>query len=308
MYGDKTQSEMTSGVGPKGQTIPNHSINLEYFVTKDQFQTMLYHEKLTYEEIATRIKYPYSLSAFSRIVRRMGWKTVKGKVSRYGVNESLFDSWTRESAWFYGWIITDGHVNSKSLAVRLQSRDIDVIEKLKRLASFDGEIYEYPGTAEIRIYNRRMVDALHRLGIPQRNKTFDCVFPCDISDSVKWDFMRGAFEGDGSVSVGRDGSLNVSFCGAARNFIDEFQRVLESNGIAVRRSIVKSIFVLSAASYADALRWLLLMYQNTNTDIRMDRKFEKMASFIRAYYEKPRKSPITGAVVEEIRSIIPECA
>lgn len=309
-FGDKNLPEWNAGVGPKGQTIPKHSINLPYFITKDQFIDLFYEKRLRYGDIIDLISFPYDSSTFSRLVRRFGWKKDLGRADSYSSNGEIFDVWSRESAWMYGWIITDGHVSDKYVGIRLHSLDIDVVKKIKRHFLFDGPLYEYPGKCEVRVYNRQMVGSLRERGIPTRNKTFDAVFPMDIPKEFLWDFIRGAFEGDGCVSVSaQGGTVRVCFCGAAESFMVQMRDVLISEGINVRVARRGDSFItIHAVSQSDALRWLFLMYRNTDASIRMDRKFNKFVDFVRTYYDRPRRSLEAAELIERIRRTIPECA
>lgn len=309
VYGDKTLNEWNTGIGPMGQAIPKHSINLPYFITEAQFENLFYTKKMKYGEILSLINFPYDSSTFSRLVRRAGWKHELGRVDGYTSDGDAFDNWNMVSAWMYGWVVTDGHVSDKYVGIRLQSSDIDVVKKIRQHINFTGPLYEYPGKCEVRTYNRQMVESLRRLGIPERNKTFAATFP-EIPDCFLWDFVRGAFEGDGSISIStRGGTVRVNFCGAANSLMKRMQEVLESNGIHVRvKRKGESFITIDAASQADALRWLFLMYQNTDASIRMDRKFNKFVEFVRTYYDRPRKSAEAGELIELIRRTIPECA
>ncbi|WP_145412500.1 LAGLIDADG family homing endonuclease [Paenibacillus xylanexedens] len=308
-YGDKTLAEWLDGTGPRGQRIPNNSINLNYFITEEQFKDLFYEKKLRYREILEIIKFPYNPAAFSRLVRRLGWKAELGRIDTYSSDGAVFDNLTRQSAWMYGWIITDGHVNDKYVGVRLQSSDIDVVRKIQSHIKFDGPLYEYPGKCEVRAYNRKMVTSLRNLGIPKRNKTFNATYPENLPEHLLWDFIRGAFEGDGCVSVSaRGGTIKVSLCGAAESFMLRVNDILVSEGINVRLYRRNDSFItLHAVSQSDALRWLYLMYRNTDVSIRMDRKFNKFVEFVRTYHDRSRKSAEAAEVIEQVNREIPEC-
>lgn len=256
------------------------------------------------------VKFPYDSSAFSRLVRRIGWKTELGRIDEYTSDGAVFDEWSRESAWMYGWILTDGHVSDRYVGLRLQSSDIDVVRKIRNHLKFNGPLYEYPGKCEVRAYNRKMVASLRYCGIPERNKTFGAVFPEELPEHLVWDFIRGAFEGDGCVSVAsRGGTITVSFCGAAESFMLRMNEVLGREGVDIRLSRRGDSFItLHAASQSDALRWLYLMYRNTDESIRMDRKFGKFVEFVRTYHDRPRKSAEAAELIERIRREIPECS
>lgn len=307
MYGDKTQPEKLSIVGPRGQTIPNAKINLEYFISKEQFQTMLYEEELKYAEIIRRIEFPYDASNFSRIVRGLGWKKEKGKVNRFQVNETFFNEWTKESAWVFGWLITDGYINNKYTELTLQKSDSDVIDKVKEVIGFTGNKYVRENKETLRVYNRELSKSLFNKGIPRNNKTFDCEMP-DIPEEFLWDFIRGAFEGDGSISTSNNG-LQVSICGASEKLMLGINAFLNSKGIETSvYNKTGNFWVVRPKGMDNALKWLFNMYQNTDESIRLDRKFNKYIGFLDTFNSIPRKVPKAFELVKTARSEFPESA
>jgi intein/homing endonuclease len=263
MYGNKNLPERLDVIGPKGQIIPNLKINLEYYLTEEQF-TEFYNQKLTYKEISKLIGFPYDTSVFSRSVRSVGWKKSIGKTSKYSVDETFFKTWNKKNAWVYGWLITDGHVNEKSVELTLQSQDEDVLVKLKDLLNFTGGFYDRSTHKTLRVYNRNLINSLYALGLPEKDKTFTCRFP-NIPNEFKWAFIRGAFEGDGSISVSKGKDLKVSICGASQDLMIGIQEFLAINGVNTRADRSGNSFIhLHATSLSDSLRWLYLMYNGTN--------------------------------------------
>lgn len=301
---------MISIIGPKGQTIPNVKINIDHYITKEQFEKLFYSEKLTLKAIAELIEYPNDLGSLSRIVRQKGWKRELGKFNKYQVNEEFFKTWTRESAWFYGWVITDGHVNNKYVDITLQKRDNDVINKLKSLIDFDGNLYIRDSKETISVHNRNVVNSLYDLGIPEKNKTFECTYP-NVPKEFEWDFIRGVFEGDGSASFELKGSLRLSICGASLQFLSGIENFLKNRGVDVslrqKNKNGKPFYEITSKNLPSALRWAYFMYANTTEEIRMNRKFGKFVDFIRNYYDRNRINSDAIDWVELIRKQIPEC-
>lgn len=305
MYGNKNLPERLDIIGPKGQKIPNRKINLEYYLTEAQFTELFVNQKLTYKEISKEIGFPYDASVFSRSVRSVGWKKSLGKSDKYSVDEKFFGQWNSQSAWVYGWLITDGHINEKSVDLTLQSQDEDALLKVKELLKFTGGLYNRKTHKTLRMYNRNLVTSLFDLGMPIKDKTFTCEFPNIPSEFIR-DFIRGAFEGDGSISISKDDDLKVSICGASDDLMEGIEGFLTLNGISVNyKKRADGFIVLHAKSQVDSLRWLYLMYNDTIESERLDRKFAKYLSFINeAFYAKKRKSSDAKELVELARQNI----
>lgn len=148
----------------------------------------------------------------------------------HSVNEDFFKTWTRESAWVYGWLVTDGSVQELTGQIRLmlKAHDTDVLEKIKKAMRFSGPVTQ--GTHEdgrefayLRICRKGMAEDLFAHGMARSNKTFNTSKP-DIPDSLFWDFTRGVFEGDGNMKHGKQwNDLQLLICGATKSFFEDMQ-------------------------------------------------------------------------------------
>ncbi|WP_276914104.1 LAGLIDADG family homing endonuclease [Aneurinibacillus aneurinilyticus] len=241
---------------------------------------------------------------------------------RHTVDENFFKTWTRESAWTYGWLLTDGSVEEKSgqIRVMLKSIDRDVLEKMKHVMLFSGPIYDGEQRdgrkfSYLRVCRKGMAEDLFSLGMARTDKTFNTVLP-DVPDKVFWDLMRGIFEGDGSIRhrTGNTNVLEITIAGATKQFMYDLQSALERRGIFMRMYTRKpgvsgskhEMHTLTTRSNEDALRLCYFMYANTNETIRMNRKFNVYVNYIRDYYDRKRRSASCGELVELAYQNIPE--
>lgn len=302
IYGDKTISPWT--VNKDNDSINGRdykAINLEYYILESEFKYLRINR--TFEQIRKDIGFPGELTTFRRLLMAKGWCSA-GKP--FSCDETFFTTQSRGAAWVLGWLVTDGFISERYVKLDLQKQDIDVLVKVKNLLKFEGNIYESKVANGMKVYSVALVESLVSLGVPLKDKTFSCPFP-KVNEARIWDFMRGAFEGDGCIRVSK-GCLSVNICGAAAGLMQGVEAVLHGAGISTRIEQRGNLKVLTAASQTDSLRWLLFMYENTDASIRMDRKFNKFVDFIRTYYDRPRKSPEAAELIERIRRTIPECA
>lgn len=240
----------------------------------------------------------------------------------HSVNEDFFKTWTRESAWVFGWLLTDGSVNEKSGQIRLmlKSHDIDALEKIKRAMRFTGPVFK--GTqddgrhfAYLRVCRKEMAEDLFACGMARSNKTFNTTVP-NIPESLFWDFTRGVFEGDGNIKHGKQwNDLQLLICGATKSFFEDMQVEFQKRGInttlkehrAGKSGRKSPMYTLTTKSNADALRWCFFMYADTPRSLRLDRKFEVFANYVHGYYDRNRRSHACIDMIERIRRTIPEC-
>ena len=130
---------------------------------------------------------------------------------KYQLNHNKFDIIdTEEKAYWLGWYMTDGynHESKSAIALRLQTEDIEILEKLKLFLETDIPIYtlkrkdskgferEY---VELNICSVHMSKSLAKLGVTQ-NKMHNKSIP-NIQEDLIRHFIRGYFDGDGCISV-----------------------------------------------------------------------------------------------------------
>lgn len=234
----------------------------------------------------------------------------------YSVNEDFFKSWTRDSAWVYGWLLTDGSIDEKRSQIKLmlKSHDVDVLLKIKNVLNFSGVVRhgEHPDGRKysyLRVCRKEMAEDLFALGMARKDKTFNTEIP-DLPDEVFWDFVRGVFEGDGSIRhrTGNTDALDITICGATKSFIEKLQTAFEKRGIFMRFSTRKAgsssgnkseLYTLNTKSNADALRLCYFMYARTDDGHRLSRKYYTYRNYINTYYDKiKRRSAKCNELVE----------
>lgn len=304
MYGDKTKPQFLTVIGYHGVTCPCKRFNIEHYITRSEYTDLRFEKRMNFKEIIRTIGYEGSDVSFRNNLRRLGWPISNG-YEKYSMDESFFAKDTIESAWALGWLVTDGHV--RRVGFSLEINDRDVLQKLKSALRFEGPVNKAADKKyALRVYRQSVVSDIVSRGVPLANKTFTCQMP-KIQDEHVWHFLRGAFEGDGSIV--RDGpGLRIYICGASEKFIYQIQDILNSHDIQTYITRKDSVLYLNSRNMPSALRWALFMYENTDASIRMDRKFNKFVDFVRTYYDRPRKSPEAAELIERIRHMIPECA
>lgn len=239
------------------------------------------------------------------------------------VNENFFKDWTQESAWLYGWLLTDGSVSEKSgqIKIMLKSSDREVLEKMKSALQFSGQVYEGEQSggrrySYLRVCRKSMTEDLFSKGMARKDKTFNTELPC-VPNAVFWDLLRGIFEGDGNLKHGkRWNDLTITIAGATLKFMTDLQEALRSRGIYTRINVREPgrsgnkhvMYTLVTKSNADALRWCFFMYSNAPERLRMSRKFEIYRNYIAGYYDRKRRSQDCIDLVEVARQRIPECS
>ena len=131
------------------------------------------------------------------------------------INESYFnDINCANKAYWLGLIMADGNIyhykdsDKVQFSVKLQSSDIGILEDFARDIDFPVDKIRIRETnrletktesVEIRSYNRKFCDSLSVYGIVDRKSGHE-IFPKQIPNEFKKDFIRGFWDGDGTVS------------------------------------------------------------------------------------------------------------
>lgn len=163
----------------------------------------------------------------------------KSSYRKYNLNEDYFtmiDS--NDKAYFLGLIIADGTISygrTSILSIGLQEEDSYILEKLKKNLDFEGSIRLIKKSKSCRkdlksisICSKKLVESLIKHGIIP-NKTHFTYFP-DIPEEFYSHFIRGVFDGDGSIVLDPRGRQNLTFSIAGTEvLISKIQEILIEN-------------------------------------------------------------------------------
>lgn len=160
-------------------------------------------------------------------------RTLSEALRTYSIDETYFDEIdTEDKAYFLGWMYSDGcnstydnkGKNRYNIVVQLQKRDREILDAfLSYMKSTAPLAYVAPreeneqGYYRMSIYNKRMSQMLEKHGVTA-NKTFNVTYPTWLSEELQHHFVRGVFDGDGSISLtykrdGRWGGASVVIIG-----------------------------------------------------------------------------------------------
>jgi len=144
------------------------------------------------------------------------------KNRKFHVDDYIFEKWTEKSAYLFGVIASDGHVGTGKYENRVQiaisKKDEDWLSLLAKLFGFNGNVGGYTLTDE---YGSReivrftfaspsMADRLRASGVKEP-RAADAV-----PDAVFGHFVRGYFDGDGSVFTdSQSKKLKTNFVGSS---------------------------------------------------------------------------------------------
>jgi hypothetical protein len=220
--------------------------------TKEQEQKVLY----WYVEKRRGIKFcqkqaKCSLNTFNKILKDNN--IIKRTYSEAAIasnqnralhkNENYFDIESYNMAWILGFLAADGNVSKRdnTISIGLSAVDIEILERIKKEIEIENKIRVFTSRqgldyCELAWTCKRHKDKLSEYSIVPK-KTFVLKPPYKLDSKYYLDYIRGYFDGDGSVNfINVNGkkkytALRWQVCSATPAILEFILDVLESYGI-----------------------------------------------------------------------------
>lgn len=212
---------------------------------------------------------------------------------RFTCLDEYFDNIDNEhKAYWLGVLFADGNVSKKekeSGVVRFNTKDKDWIEEFKKDIQFTGKIgKEIHKTYNKEIYtiyitSDKMYNSLCDLGCTPR-KSLTIQFP-DIPEEYIQHFIRGYFDGDGTVSINKNKSdkqyytLRSGFCSGSLSFLESLRDKLPLCEQKIHKYNSNSNIYTLVYSVKDSIA--LYKYLYIGATIYLKRKKDKFEEYIK---------------------------
>ena len=188
-------------------------------------------------------------------------------------------------AYILGLLLTDGCVdNSRGngrIRLALQKQDVEILEKIKKILGVETKLYEDKrgnGMYSLEFSSKKIFEDLQKYSIIP-NKTYNTTnLPTNIPNEFIIDFLRGMFDGDGTLTYSDDKSRDVTFrlsshfesiCYDYQILIDKLIGKTEHNKIFC----AKDVWNCAWRGYKQVLSILDILYKDA--DLYLDRKYQK---------------------------------
>ena len=215
---------------------------------------------------------------------------------RYPVDEDFFKVIdTEDKAYILGWFYSDGCVDLKGKCrIQIQTEDIAMLEQIKVKMGYGGPLYDVPPPKKfperknqtcLCINRQTLAKDLIKLGcVP--HKSLNLYWPTteQVPDHLISHFVRGVFDGDGSLVVKKDKYLNASITGCD-TLLDPLRIILRGLGIDTKHyyryshTNTVSMMITKTAHAQSFMDWL---YQDAS--FYLTRKFDKYQNYLKTVY------------------------
>lgn len=243
--------------------------------------------------IQLALKYGVSYWTVVKILKKYGIerRTMSEAKRKYCVDHNHFmviDSPSK--AYWLGFIVAEKYLSPKSrtrsaeLVVRLALRDESHLRKLLDEADSNYPIHKYPiggrQFCSIKIKSNQLVHDMHRHGVPYAREL--ARFPTSLKPRFHNHFIRGLWDGDGTLYRSNGGDWNWSICGQLA-LLSHIQGILVKhchlNMTKVTRDSRKmETYVLRYGGNLQVPRIIEWLYKGSNPFMRLDRNNRRVAA------------------------------
>lgn len=242
----------------ESKTLPEWVEFFDNKYTKNQIYSYCYHNGL-------RIK---------KISQQERSKIQSNNARKYNINQDYFKTWSHNMAYMFGFWCADGCIYSgKIFDITVSKKDKYILKRFAQELQYEGNLYDYVDRQACRlnfscviIYN----DILTLGG--KENKSMDLEFP-QIPEEYLSDFIRGYFDGDGSVFNVKGDRINTAFTCGSKKFLDSLLEKLRKYANVEGGSYDPSSYSLRFGK-KDSYKIAQYMYKN-NPELFLLRKRKK---------------------------------
>lgn len=235
----------------------------------------------------------------------MGFIKQNQNETKYRVKSNFFKNWSEEMAYILGLSFADAYIfknKKKGYTFGISLIDEKLIRKInmtmesnypirKRTYGSNGIIYE------LRFYIKQIYDQLIEKGLSEK-KSLNMRFPY-VPDKFFWHFIRGYFDGDGSVRrIGR--FLHLTIVSGSKVFAEAMQQQITKRGINFSlytrtKNRKNTLYELQVRAITTRL-FCEKMYENST--IFLERKHEIIQEYLN---QKPNLTKCADCDIEIIK-------
>lgn len=241
-------------------------------------------------KLAIRKKYKIGFKYFKKILREFNIKEETRLVdySNHRIYSCDFDFFkivdNEEKAYTLGLLASDGHIKHTKTRhdIMLCLTDLELIEKIKTCLKSNHPIKSFKRSEKHQIQNKihiqsvEMVHDLEKFNLTG-NKTFRTHIPKEIPENLVKHFIRGYFDGDGSIWLDkrRRGLGAVTITSSSLLVLQQIENHLKENNILRKhKSYIEpghgNCYAIRTSKREEMVLFLSYLYDNAN--IFMERK------------------------------------
>lgn len=248
-------------------------------------------DKLPLNEIVVKYNIKYTTLYYGFKRRKVPITLYEVDRRKYSVNDRFFNKIdTENKAYILGLLASDGYLcKGNTVCIKLKEEDRYIVEFVRDCLAptkpvfldkniMRGKTFK---SYKVEVCSDELCIALRKLGVVER-KTGKEIMPILPSKEMYKHFVRGYFDGDGSISkrkgTGPAKSCQMYICCSSREFLVAMQKQLGFGNIYTEKRSTVDMHTLRFTSVESKLK--LYNYMYINCTVAMKRKFVMYVEYV----------------------------
>lgn len=257
---------------------------------KEEMLKMYNEDKMSLQKIAD--KKGICISVVHRVLKELNYipRTNREQALKYTFDENYFENIDSEhKAYWLGYICADATIYEKTntdsgiLKIEMKKDDQEIAEKIKLdlksnhpIKYYGNKYYPTYQCARVVFKSNKLIQDLHKYGIGAK-KSLTIQFPIQLIDNnYVGAFIRGYFDGDGSISLPtQHRSLDVRILGT-KQFLETIKEICKIDCTISKPK--GAIHELRITATEMKIKFLTFIYKDAT--LYLQRKFDKVQIFL----------------------------
>ena len=219
-------------------------------------------------------------------IRTQSESAVLSNINRkkYFCNLNYFKTQSSNMAYILGFLAADGYIslNKNEIKITLAQKDAELLEKIKKELEFTGEVKYTVTNKGFDIATLEITCSEYKKDLAEYNIIPQKTFKFSISknlDKKYWiDFIRGYWDGDGTICTAGKSAIRASLCSAKKETLEQILNFLEENYNIKKVSIqeragINTLYYFQYSTTATKQLFKAMYYQEDL--LYLDRKYKK---------------------------------
>lgn len=262
---------------------------VKHIFTEDEDNYIYKHySDMTIKQIASNLNLTEA-QIRHRIQRHLNIKP--SKLKKHFHDKTIFENDSSEKYYILGLISADGNMwngnrNRHKISISLHSDDRQLLVDINNLICKTNIVYDRNNSkmSELVIYDKDIYNIIKSYGINE-NKSLTLKFPKNIPDKYTKDYIRGYFDGDGSIITSKENKkskyekLTLQFLGT-EDFLIEISKVIDNIfGFGIKRVTNTHTNIKCLRYYTKQAREIAKWLYDTNS-LKLKRKYQHFKKYL----------------------------
>lgn len=267
----------------------------QIILTKEQEEKIIYNYTiLHYGQKKSGAFIPVSDSVVRRVLKKYNIpiKSIQEtNVNKLWVKHDYFQTQSPDMGYWLGILGSDGSVNAKEnqIYIELQRQDRELLEKLNLTIENERPVKDYETgcgykNSKLYFYSKQIKQDLAKYHIvPNKTYSKDYGFPELLNPKYYKDYIRGLFDGDGSIKI-TGYSITWQVDVGTIDIAYEIQRIFKTNQIDVEISFLhkKNVTIYRIYGYGkEKCQKIYNWLYNTSSSLWLERKKKKFEELLK---------------------------